>query len=81
MGRGTTTAEYNIEGVREKVVELIDIVSKNGNMLLNIPMRGDGTIDEAEERFLDGFTHWMDINGEGIYGTRPWSVYGEGPST
>jgi alpha-L-fucosidase len=50
-------------------------------MLLNIPMRGDGTIDEDEERFLDGFTQWMEINSEGIYGTRPWTVYGEGPST
>jgi alpha-L-fucosidase len=69
------------KGVREKVTELIDIVSKNGNMLLNIPMRGDGTIDEDEERFLDGFTQWMDINGEGIFSTRPWMVYGEGPST
>jgi len=69
------------KGVREKVVDLIDIVSKNGNMLLSIPMRGDGTIDEDEERFLDGFTQWMDINGEGIHGTRPWVVYGEGPST
>jgi alpha-L-fucosidase len=69
------------KGVREKVTELIDIVSKNGNMLLNIPMRGDGTIDEDEERFLEGFTQWMDINNEGIFGTRPWTVYGEGPST
>ena len=69
------------KGVGEKVVDLIDIVSKNGNMLLNIPMRGDGTIDEAEESFLDGFTQWMDINSEGIYSTRPWMVYGEGPST
>jgi alpha-L-fucosidase len=68
------------KGVREKVTDLIDIVSKNGNMLLNIPMRGDGTIDEDEERFLEGFTRWMDINSEGIYGTRPWTVYGEGPS-
>jgi len=63
------------------VTDLIDVVSKNGNMLLNIPMRGDGTIDEDEERFLDGFTQWMDINGEGIFSTRPWMVYGEGPST
>ena len=67
--------------VGDKVVDLIDIVSKNGNMLLNIPMRGDGTIDQAEEQFLDGFTQWMDMNGEGIYGTRPWLIYGEGPST
>ena len=69
------------KGVREKVVDLIDIVSKNGNMLLNIPMRGDGTIDEAEEHFLNGFTQWMDVNSEGIYSTRPWRVYGEGPAS
>ncbi len=73
--------DIQYKGVREKVTELIDIVSKNGNMLLNIPMRGDGTIDEVEERFLEGFTRWMDVNGEGIFGTRPWTVYGEGPST
>ena len=73
--------DIQYKGVREKVTDLIDIVSKNGNMLLNIPMRGDGTIDEDEERFLEGFTRWMDVNGEGIYGTRPWTVYGEGPST
>jgi alpha-L-fucosidase len=73
--------DIKYKGVREKVTDLIDIVSKNGNMLLNIPMRGDGTIDEEEERFLESFTLWMDINGEGIYSTRPWMMYGEGPST
>lgn len=73
--------DLKYKSVGDKVGDLIDIVSKNGNMLLNIPMRGDGTIDEAAERFLDGFTQWMEINSEGIYGTRPWVVYGEGPST
>jgi alpha-L-fucosidase len=59
---------------------LVDIVSKNGNLLLNIPVRGDGTIDEDETKFLQGFAAWMDINSEGIFGSRPWKIYGEGPT-
>jgi alpha-L-fucosidase len=43
-------------------------------------MRGDGTIDEREIEFLEGMAKWMDINGEGIFNTRPWKVYGEGPT-
>ena len=58
---------------------LVDIVSKNGNLLLNIPLRGDGTIDPDELAFLRGMAPWMDINGEAIYGTRPWVVAEEGP--
>jgi alpha-L-fucosidase len=57
---------------------LIDIVSKNGNLLLNLPLRGDGTLDSEEERILADLAEWTSINGEGIYGTRPWRVYGEG---
>ena len=60
---------------------LADIVSKNGNLLLNIPVRGDGTIDDDEVKFLEEMAAWMDVNGEAIFGTRPWAVYGEGPST
>ncbi len=63
------------------VAMLTDIVSKNGNLMLNIPLRGDGSIDEHEEAFLAGLTAWMDVNSEGIYSTRPWKIYGEGPST
>jgi len=59
---------------------LCDIVSKNGNLLLNIPVRGDGTIDDKEVEFIKNFTAWMDINSEGIFATRPWRVFGEGPS-
>ena len=58
---------------------LVDIVSKNGNLLLSIPVRGNGTIDNNEKRIVAGIKAWMDINGESIYGTRPWKVYGEGP--
>jgi alpha-L-fucosidase len=57
---------------------LADIVSKNGNLLLNFPPRPDGTLDEDELKILDGMAAWMPINGEAIFGTRPWKIYGEG---
>lgn len=63
----------------ERVIKmLVDIVSKNGNLLLSIPMRADGSIDEKEIAFLEGMTQWMEINSEGIYSTRPWKTFGEG---
>lgn len=58
---------------------LVDVVSKNGNLLLNIPIRGDGSIDEKELKVVEDITKWMDINSECIYETRPWHIYGEGP--
>lgn len=58
---------------------LIDIISKNGNLLLNIPVRGDGSIDEKEEKILEDIAAWMDVHKESIFDTRPWKVYGEGP--
>lgn len=60
---------------------LADIVSKNGNLLLNIPVRGDGTIDDKEETVLQGIAAWMDVNKESIFDTRPWKVFGEGPAS
>lgn len=57
---------------------LADIVSKNGNLLLNFPPKPDGTLDDDELRLLDELAEWMPVNGEAIYGTRPWKVYGEG---
>jgi len=62
------------------ILSLIDVVSKNGNMLLNIPVRGDGTIDEKEIAVLEGIAAWMDINKESIFDTRPWKVFGERPA-
>lgn len=59
---------------------LIDIVSKNGNLLLNIPVRGDGSIDDKEVAVLEQIGEWMDINKESIFDTRPWKVFGEGPA-
>ena len=58
---------------------LMDVVSKNGNLLLSVPLRADGTFDEKEESILNEFGAWMDINKEAIYSTRPWKIFGEGP--
>ena len=60
---------------------LVDTVSKNGTFILNVPGKPDGTIDSKEIAVLDQITAWMKINGEAIYATRPWKVFGEGPST
>ena len=62
------------------ITNLVDIVSKNGNLLLNIGPRPDGTITDEETQTLLGTGKWLDINGEAIYGTLPWKVYGEGPT-
>lgn len=59
---------------------LADIVSKNGNLLLSVPLRGDGTLDSEEEKILNDIRDWMAINSEGIIATRPWKVFGEGPA-
>ena len=61
------------------VKQLVDIVSKNGNLLLSIPLRADGTYDEKESKVLDDLEGWMTVNGESIFGTRPWKKFGEGP--
>ena len=59
---------------------LVDIVSKNGNLQLSVPLPGHGMPDADELKFLAELTAWMDVNGEGIFSTRPWKTYGEGPS-
>ncbi len=60
--------------------DLVDIVSKNGALLLNIGPRPDGTIPQPEQELLLEIGRWLAINGEAIYGTRPWKVFGEGPT-
>jgi alpha-L-fucosidase len=59
---------------------LVDIVSKNGNLMLNIPVRADGSIDEKERKIVEAIGAWMKVNSESIYGTRPWKIFGEGPA-
>lgn len=58
---------------------LVDIVSKNGNLLLSVPLKADGTYDQHERKILEEIGRWLRQNGECIYGTRPWVRFGEGP--
>ena len=72
-----------IEGEENKspnqiIDDLVDIVSKNGNLLLNIGPRPDGTITEGQQEVLLQIGNWLAVNGDAIYGTRPWKVAGEG---
>ena len=60
--------------------QLADIVSKNGNLLLNVGPRPDGSIPEQAQSVLREVGAWLSVNGEAIYGTRPWTKYGEGPT-
>ena len=65
----------------KKVVDLlVDIVSKNGNLLLNFPLPASGELDSDEMSTLEGITAWIGVNGEGIFHTRPWKINGEGPA-
>jgi alpha-L-fucosidase len=58
---------------------LVDIVSKNGNLLINVVQRPDGSLDPEAEKVLEEMAAWMAVNAEAIYATRPWLVHGEGP--
>jgi alpha-L-fucosidase len=57
---------------------LVDIVSRNGNLMLNFPLPASGILDSDELTVLDGITKWMAVNSEAIYATRPWKIFGEG---
>ena len=72
--------EHRYKSAGTVITRLCDIVSKNGNLLLSIPLRGDGTIDADEREVLEGLAAWMKLNGDAIFATRPWRTYGEGPT-
>ena len=72
--------KHKYKSTNTVIQNLADIVSKNGNLLLNIPVRGDGTIDPDERAVVEGIASWMDTNKEAIFTTHPWTTFGEGPS-
>lgn len=67
------------KGAATVIHMLTDVVSKNGNLLLSVPLRAGGMPDELEMKIVEEIGAWMNQNGEAIYGTRPWKIYGEGP--
>lgn len=72
--------DHRYKTLPELVSELADVVSKNGNLLLNIGPRPDGTIAPHEQQLLEGIGDWLTVNGEAIFGTRPWTIAAEGPT-
>jgi alpha-L-fucosidase len=74
----TENNEYKRPG--DIIGDLMDIVSKNGALLLNIGPRADGSIPDEDRQILLDIGNWLRINGEAVYGTRPWKVFGEGPT-
>ena len=72
--------DHDYKTAESVIKDLVDIVSKNGCLLLNVAPRPDGTIPEEQQRILMEIGRWLETNGEAIYGTRPWVTYGEGPT-
>jgi alpha-L-fucosidase len=64
----------------EVITMLADIVSKNGNLLMNVVLHADGSLPVQSDQLLTDLKNWMAANSEAIHGTRPWKIYGEGPT-
>jgi alpha-L-fucosidase len=71
---------HQYKSAEEVLAELVDVVSKNGVLLLNIGPKPDGTIGETEQELLRSIGRWLAVNGEAVYGTRPWKIAAEGPT-
>ncbi|WP_036696347.1 alpha-L-fucosidase [Parascardovia denticolens] len=74
------TKNLDYKSTAEIIATLIDTVSKNGNLLLNIGPAGDGKIPEQDQKILKKVGRWLRANGDGIYGSKPWKKFGEGPT-
>lgn len=75
------TQDMELKKAKDLIDVLIDVVSKNGVLLLNVSPKADGIIPAEQKEILLSIGEWLKINGEAIYGTRPWYMYGEGPTT
>lgn len=73
-------ANHKYKSAKTVIHTLADVVSKNGNLCLSVPVKGDGTIDSDERKIVEEIGKWMAVNSECIYDTRPWKVFGEGPA-
>jgi alpha-L-fucosidase len=71
---------FQYKATSEVIYLLSDIVSKNGNLLLNVVLYPEGDLPPESQQFLDEMAAWMAVNGEAIHGTRPWHTFGEGPT-
>ena len=74
----TTSLDY--KSSREIIGTLIDVVSRNGNLLLNVGPAADGSIPEGDRRILTDVGEWLRVNGEAVYDSRVWRITGEGPT-
>jgi alpha-L-fucosidase len=72
--------QHRYKSAKQVVQRLCDVVSKNGNLMLSVPIRGDGTHDSDELAILDELGRWFAANGAGIYDSVPWRRFGEGPT-